>query len=172
MIGSSGQTIAANTFQNDSLYNLIISNSSAEGVILAGALDIYGSLTYSGTGMKLATNDNLTLKSTATNTAWLGDMTGNTITGEAIVDRYINVGTGSGQHPKTWEFLAAPTNGATVKERWMENGSSARGYGIWLTAPGGTAAGFDATSYSASIKSYNPSTDAWDGVSNSGQPDS
>ena len=48
----------------------------------------------------------------------------------------------------------------------MENGNNAPGYGIWLTGPGGTAAGFDASSYSASIKSYNSSNNSWVGVSN------
>ena len=49
MTGSLSQDIAANTFVNNAVNNLIISNSSAAGVVLAGALDVYGSLTYSDT---------------------------------------------------------------------------------------------------------------------------
>ncbi len=103
MNGNAAQTIAANTFQNNAVNNLVISNTSATGVTLDGALDIYGSLIYSGTGKKLITNDNLTFKSTAANTAWLGDMTGNTITGKATVERYL-------PSRRAWRFLSVPTN--------------------------------------------------------------
>ena len=90
--GNSAQTIPAATFQTNSLNNLIISNTSAAGVTLGGALDIYGSLTYSANGKNLNTNGVLTLKSTALNTAWIGDMTGHTINGDVTVERYINTG--------------------------------------------------------------------------------
>ena len=79
MNGAATQTIPANTFQNNAVNNLIVSNSSVGGITLGGALDVYGSLMYSGAGMTVTTNDVLTLKSTALNTAWIGDMTGNTI---------------------------------------------------------------------------------------------
>ena len=63
-------------FLNNALHDLIISNTDANGVRLGGAVDIYNSLTFSGTGMKLFTRGHLTIKSTATSTAWVGDMTG------------------------------------------------------------------------------------------------
>jgi hypothetical protein len=164
MIGFSGQTIAANTFQDDSLYNLIISNSSAGGVTLGGALDIYGSLTYSDTRMKLITNDVLTLKSTALNTARIGDMTGDTITGKVTVERYIPA-------HKAWQFLSIPTNTTqTIQQSWQEgatspDSNSVPGYGIQLSGPGGTAAGFDLYSGVPSMKIYNSSTNVWTGIS-------
>ena len=114
MNGSIAQTIPANAFQNNALKNLIISNTNAAGVTLGGALDIYGSLTYSGTGKKLTTNDMLTLKSTASNTAWVGDMTGNTITGKVTVERYISA-------RKAWRLLSVPTNTTqTIQQAWQE----------------------------------------------------
>ncbi|KAA9034499.1 hypothetical protein FW778_21930, partial [Ginsengibacter hankyongi] len=53
MNGSAAQTIPAGAFQNNALNNLIISNTNASGVSLGGALDIYNSVTFSGTGKKL-----------------------------------------------------------------------------------------------------------------------
>ena len=145
--------------------DLIISNTSASGVSLGGALDIYNSLTYSDVGMKLTTNDNLTFKSTATNTAWLGDMTGNTITGKATVERYIS-------SRKAWRFLSIPTNTTqTTRQTWQEGATTTGsnpvpGYGIQLSGAGGTAAGFDLYSATPSMKTYNSLTALWVGVPN------
>ena len=163
MTGSSGQTIEANTFLNNALDNLVISNTSPDGVTLGGALDIYGSLTYSGTDMKLVTNDHLTLKSTVLNTARVGNMTGDTIAGEVIVERYI-------PNHKAWQFLAIPTNTTqTVKQSWQEGANNmdsdlVKGYGTQITGPGGTLAGFDIYSSISSMKSYNSATNSWIGI--------
>ena len=164
MRGSSSQIIPANIFQNNAVNNLIVSNTSAGGVTLSGALDVYGSLTYSGTGMKLTTNDALTLKSTATNTAWIGDMTGNTITGKVTVERYISA-------HKAWRFLSIPTNTTqTVKQTWQEgcgaNLSCNANFGIQITGAGGTAAGFDVYTSTPSMKTYNSATNSWVGIAN------
>lgn len=162
--GGSSQIIPANAFKNNALKDLIISNTSVSGVSLGGALDIYNSLTYSNVGMTLSTNDNLTLKSTASNTAWVGDMTGNTITGKVTVERYISA-------LKAWRFLAIPTNTTqTVRQSWQEGATNTvsnpvLGFGIQLTGPGGIAAGFDLYSVSPSMKTYNSVTGAWVGIS-------
>ena len=160
--GTAAQTIPANAFANNSLLNLIINNTSSGGVSLGGALDIYNSLNFAGTGKKLTTSGNLTFKSTATNTAWLGDMTGNTIKGKATVERYL-------PSRRAWRFLSVPTNSTqTIKKAWQEGASPGSnpvpGYGVQLTGPGGTAAGFDAYSAAPSMKAYNSLTNAWVGV--------
>ncbi len=166
MNGTSAQSIPAGTFVSNALHDLIISNTSASGVTLGGALDIYGSLTYSGTGMKLTTNDNLTFKSTAAGTAWLGDMTGNTITGKATVERYVAA-------RKAWRFLSVPTNTAqTVRQTWQEGASSSGsdpvpGFGTQVTSNRSTwaADGFD--SYSAggpSVKKYVAASNTFTGI--------
>ncbi len=165
MNGTAAQSIAANTFKDNSLKRLIISNSNGSGVSLSGALDIYGSLTYTGTGKLFVTNDNLTLKSNASATAWVGDMTGNSITGEVTVERYIT------QH-KAWRLLSVPTHGTqTIKEAWQENstgGSSnpVPGYGTQITSPSTSwaADGFDLKSASPSMKTYDAVSDSWIGV--------
>ncbi len=163
--GTAGQTVPADKFLNNAVNHLIINNSSAAGITLAGPLDIYGSLTYLGTGKKLTTNNYLTLKSNATNTAWVGDMTGNTITGNVTVERY------NSKH-KAWRFLSIPTNTTqTIRESWQEGGTSNTdnpkpGFGVQLTGAGGLPAGFDLYTGSPSMKIYNPETGNWVGVAN------
>lgn len=165
MFGSNAQVTPASPFVNNAVNDLIVSNISASGVSLNGAVDIYNSLTYSDIGMKLTTNDNLTFKSTAANTAWLGDMTGNTITGKATVERYIS-------SRKAWRFLSIPTNTTqTTRQTWQEGATTTGsnpvpGYGIQLTGAGGTAAGFDLYSATPSMKTFNSSTSLWVGVPN------
>ena len=170
MTGSSSQSVVGNTFQNNAVNNLIISNSSAGGVILNGALDIYNALSYTGTSMKLITNDSLTLKSTASNTATIGVMTGNTITGAVTVERYIPAN-------KAWRFLSIPTNTTqTIKETWQE-GAIGTGsnplpnHGTQITSDLSSWAqeGFDLYSANGpSMKMYNPSTHLWDGITGTG----
>jgi hypothetical protein len=165
MIGTSTQTIPANAFQNNALANLVISNTSVGGLVLGGALDIYQSMAFSSSGMSFSTNDFLTMKSTSTNTAWVGDVTGNTITGQATVERYISA-------RKAWRFLSIPTNtGQTIKNTWQEGavgtGSNpVPGYGIQITGSAGTGAGFDLYSAAPSMKTFVPATNTWTGVPN------
>ncbi len=168
MNGSSSQVIAGNTFENNALNHLIISNSSAGAVSLGGTLNLFGSLTYSGTGMQLTTNDALTLKSTVVNTAWLGDMTGNVITGKVTVERYITA-------RKAWRFLSIPTNtNQTIKEAWQEGAMSTgsnpvTGYGTQVTSNRSTwlAEGFDMFSAGGpSMKTYNDASGDWTGIDN------
>ena len=168
--GSALQIIPANAFLNNALKDLIISNSSVAGVRIDGALDVYGSLVYTGTGMTLNTNDYLALKSTATNTAWIGDMTGNTIIGKVSVERYISA-------HKAWQFLSVPTNNSsqTIKEAWQEGATTTgsdpvAGFGTQITGAGGTAAGFDLYSATPSMKTYNSATDTWVGVAGTNIP--
>ncbi|MEO7045052.1 MAG: hypothetical protein ABI091_07060, partial [Ferruginibacter sp.] len=134
MIGSSAQTIPSNTFYDNAVNNLVINNSSVSGVSLGGAVDVYRSLTYSGIGKILHTNDTLTLKSNINGTAWVGDLTGNTVSGKVTVERYIT-------QYKAWRLLSIPTfSTQTIKEAWQENstgGSSnpVPGFGTQITSP-------------------------------------
>lgn len=167
MNGIASQAIPAGTFQNNSIKNLIISNTSTGGVTLAGAMDVYGTLSFTGTGMKLNTNDQLTLKSNASGTATVGVLTGNTINGEVTVERYISA-------KKAWRFLSVPTNTVqTIKQTWQEgatgnNSNPVPGYGIQIT--GGVSSswssnGFDLYSATPSMKIYNASNNTWTGIS-------
>ena len=185
--GTVPQTIAAGTFMNNKIKDLVISNSAGTGITLAGALDVYGSLTYNVSNGKLNTGGFLTLKSTATETAWIGDMTNHTITGDVTVERYIATGT---THAKSWQLLAIPTTGQTIKQSWQEGatatnvssplagspGNPNSGFGTMLTSDVAGAAsqptpGFDAlTTPGPSIKVYNSATDGYNGPANTGIP--
>ena len=174
MNGAAPQSIPENLFVNNSLNNLVIGNNTAAGVILDGVLDIYRSVEFSASGLKLTTNDFLTFKSTATETAWLGNMTGKTIIGSATVERYIP------DHSKAWQFLSVPTTGQTIKQAWQEGSASPNsnpvpGYGTMISANVANATihpdpGFDLFSPSPSIKIYNAVTGLYDGVTSTTNP--
>ena len=87
-------------------------------------------------------------------------MTGNFITGQATVERYIAA-------RKAWYFLSVPTNTPyTMHQLWQENAADAAsdptaGFGIQLTGSGGIPKGFDKYTASPSVKTYNPANDSW-----------
>ena len=184
--GTSLQTIIAGTFQGNAINDLVVTNTA--GVTLGGATDVYRSLTYGISNAKLNTGGFLTLKSTISQTAWIGDMTGHTINGDVTVERYIATGS---THAKSWQLLATPTTGQTIKESWQEGatavtglppypnaGNPNPGFGTMLTSNEPNAQiqpplgpGFDAfTSPGPSIKVYNSATDAYVGPLSTGIP--
>ena len=165
MNGSSAQTIAGSLFANKTIKNLIVSNAGTGLSVSSAANDtlkITGALTFGNSSSTLNTGDNIDLVSDINATANVGVVNpGNTINGKVIAERYIPTGT---NHGKSWQFVAAPTNSQTIKESWMEGGvipATPNGYGSWITGPGGTAGGFDASSATPSMKTYSPSTDSW-----------
>lgn len=175
MKGTAAQTIPANTFVNNSLKNLVISNTNAAtGVSLLGALDIYRSVTFGPSGLILTTGGFLTFKSTATETAWLGNMTGKTITGDATVERYIP------NHTKAWQLLSTPTSGQTIKQSWQEGSGAANsnpvsGFGTQITgdvvnATTHPSPGFDVQTTVASMKTFDSTTKTWVGVTSTANP--
>lgn len=150
-----------------SFYKFVMANSSASGITLNQPVNIFAALKSSGTGRKLNTNDQLTIKSSISRTAYVADMTGNTINGKATVERSVS-------SRKAWRMIAVPTSGTqTIKEAWQEGAVSesdnpTSGYGIQITGtPSDWAAkGFDSQSPSPSMKAYNPTNNSWEGVSN------
>ncbi len=181
--GSAAQNITAGTFMGNAIYDLVISNSA--GVTLGGGVDVYRSLTYNKNGAILNTGGYLTLKSTISETAWVGDMTSHIINGDVTVERYIATGS---VHPKSWQLLAIPTVGPTlstgqnIKNAWQEGASATNvsspapgsagnpkaGYGTMITSAVASAAsqptpGFDAyTSPGPSMKTFNYITNGYD----------
>ena len=168
MNGSSVQTIPANSFLNNNLQNFVVSNN----VMLAGAQNLTGILSFGNSNSTLNTGDNLTLKSTSAGTARVADitngnlLTGNAITGKVTVERYIS--------PKrAWRLLATPialTNAPTINTAWQEgvggNSSSNpnQGYGTHITG-GAAINGFDqGTTNSSSLKVYNNITNTLIGL--------
>ncbi|MEO7523813.1 MAG: T9SS type A sorting domain-containing protein, partial [Ferruginibacter sp.] len=169
MNGTSAQPIPASLFTGNNLQNLVIGNNSIAGVTIGGTLDIYRSLIFSATGLKLATGNFLTFKSTATETAWLGNVTGKTIMGNATVERYIPTGI---NHGKSWQLLAVPVSGTqSVKASWQEGqnptipGPANYGTTISSEKAGATSRGYDfETAAGASMKTYDPVNNVFIGI--------
>ena len=165
MNGTLPQSIAANTFANNNLLNLIVSNK----VTLLGQQNITGALSFGSSNNSLFTGDSLTLKSTDVGTARLADITNggtlsdNVIIGKVTVERYIPA-------RRSWRLLSVPfsaVNMPLINTAWQEGqgGNSASnpcpGYGVQITG-GTTANGFDqGVSSSSSIKIYNNSTNSF-----------
>jgi hypothetical protein len=176
MSGDSLQTIPANVFENNKVLNLEIANSSISGVVLSGKLDIYRSLKFSTAGLKLTTNNFLTLKSTLIETAWVEDLTDKKIEGNVTVERFIPTGI---SHVKSWQLLAVPTFGSqTVNQSWQDSATSANqsryaGYGTMITSslPNALALGFDAyTAPGGTMKTYSSSDSSYIGIASTQIP--
>ena len=174
MNGTDPQEIPVNAFASNNLGHLLVGNNHPSGLTLQGPLNIFGSVKFTSSGLRLNTNNMLAIKSTAARTAWVGNLTGKIIDGNVTVERYIHTGTGAGMHPKSWQLLAVPTFGSqTVNQAWQEgstfpNQNNTPGYGTMMTSnlPGAISLGFDAsTPAGGTVKTYNPGTFAWDGIS-------
>lgn len=137
MNGTSLQSIPANTFSNNSLFNLIVSNN----VTLLGRQNLSGNLSFGSSNNTLSTNGFLILKSAATGTASIGDMTttvadnttvisGNKFDGNVTVERY---------YPpvRSWRLVTSPLSGAgTIFDTWQNGGNYLDGVGTWVSGAG------------------------------------
>ena len=131
---------------------------------IASALDIYGAITLTSATLHLA-GQNLTLKSTVSGTASIGNLTGNTLDGatNVTIERFITSNT-----YRAWRLLSAPTRGQTIHQSWQENqvagSTTLTGFGTQITGPSGT--GFDFISHNYSMLTYNQAGGSWTGVTN------
>jgi hypothetical protein len=163
------QPVTGNVFVSNSVRNFKISNNVTISSLAGEHLAISRTLSFGAvTGKVLNTGDNLVLLSTATSTANIADVTGNSISGKATVERYIHTGELTGMHPKSWQFLATPAKGQSIYDSWQEGGTTPSGYGTIIT---GTGSGFDIATAQPSMKFYDPiigSAGAWTGITNTG----
>ncbi|MBW7839718.1 MAG: DUF2341 domain-containing protein, partial [Chitinophagaceae bacterium] len=171
--GNSGQMINSNMFKDHTVNKLIVSTQNNNSLTVDGTtpdpLIITGKISFGDSKSVLNTGDNITLRSTKAHTASVGIVgSDNVITGQISVERYINIGTGTGEHRKAWHVIAPNTSGQTIKQSWMENGdNSVVNYGINLT--GAAGGGWDDESPAPAIKYYVPSSGqgSWAGAPNS-----
>ncbi len=159
--GTSAQTIPASVFTNNSVPNLTINNEA--GVTLMGPLDVTHILEIEkGT---LYTNDHLTLKSSAANTARLGEVKSSAaqpIVGEVTVERYVPgrrkyrlVASSVTTSPKS--VLNGTETGKSIWGNWQNAGINEAGKGTLITG-GSTTDGFDSQTSNASLFTYNETT--------------
>lgn len=133
---------AAQTFKN-------LTINRTNGVTLGNQM-ISLSDVLTMTAGNLATNGNLTLLSTATNTARVAPITnGSVISGNVTVNRFIP----GGSTKRKWRLLSSPVNvsGSIALSQFIDD--------IFVTAPASTGGGFDASpNNNASIRTYNEAT--------------
>ena len=103
MLGSSNQTIPANTFLNNNIKDLIINNNS--GVTLNGSLEITGYLLPQNGDLNII-ND-VTLISDASQTALIDGSGNGNIIGTVKLQRYLNNALG-------YKYFSSPFNSSTV----------------------------------------------------------
>ena len=177
LAGSSGsaQSIDGSWFVGKNISTLINSNTTgitlaatANDTLLISSALLYGSGTTNST---ITTNNNLTLLSRDSSTARFGEIvtgSGNTITGNVNVERWVRSG-------RKWRLLAWPTTSTqTARQAWMENNSTANGntipgYGVIVTDEKATWStnNFDSRSVSGpSVKYYDPATATFIGIPN------
>ena len=164
--GNTAQSIAGSMFFGKTIQNLTISNTAGLNVsstandtlIITGAL-IFGNVNNA----TLTTGGNITLRSNASGTARVGDVTnagvnsGNTISGDVIVERYIPANA-----TRAWRLLSVPTSGQTIHQAWQENqtagATTPAGYGTQVTSssPTWSADGFDLRSNTNGLLTYVP----------------
>lgn len=145
------------------LMNVLEVKNTGPGVSLNGTVPIAKELKLTRGNLDLGNYD-VTIQSTATQTAAVSTMGASAGisygAGRFVVERYIN--TGSGGHDKSWQLLAVPANGQTIKDSWQEAGAANAGYGTQITNPRGTAAGYDLYTPSTSIKTFVSATSLYD----------
>ncbi len=109
----------------------------------------------------LNTGGYLTLRSSSTGTAMVGNMSDlPTITGNITVERYI-------PGRRAFRLLASPvTTSTTIYQNWQEGGSSNGGYGTHITGSSSGSNGFDQTTTgNPSLFTFDNSTSSWSAVS-------
>jgi hypothetical protein len=126
------------------------------------ASDAAGVVTVAS-GAALASDGNLTIQSNAFGTARVaqGSTSGNYITGNVTVERYVPVYNASfaPSHMKAWRLLSVPTyvnGGRSIRSAWQEGGNNTNGFGVQITGTANDALslGFDARTTSTSMQSY------------------
>ena len=165
MNGTAAQSLSGSWFTGKNIEHLKISGTVLNISAAANdTLNILEKLSFGNTTADLNTNNNITLKSTATRTASVGKLQpGNAITGRFGIERYI-------KYFLKWNFVTAPVSeNITVYNSWQEGGAMAStGFGTQITGGGANPAvnGLDASSASASLKWWTPAIANFTGVGN------
>ena len=139
--------------------------NNTNGVLLNKSLDITGGIKPLSGALNIS-NYNVTLKSSATGTAYFGAKPAafNVLygSGRFTTERFIGV------NQKKWQLLATPMNNEqSIRDSWQEAGINTNGFGTIISATGSWSAnGFDAFSGLAAMKYYLPATDTWQEVAN------
>lgn len=153
--GTSGtQDLSGSWFVGKNVKELIISNNVNVSSVAGDTINILEKLSFGNTTADLNTGNNITLKSTPSRTAAVGQVApGNVISNMVTIERYMPTYRG-------WRFVATPVakglgEAQTIRQSWQENNTVPSRYGTQITGPQGPAAGFDIVSAGASMKWFN-----------------
>jgi autotransporter-associated beta strand protein len=155
-----GGTAGTLNFTNGSRSLNNLSLGASGSATLGTALDINGTVGFTAGGSLNMNAQAVTLKSTATATASVSDLTGSTLSGatNVTVERYIPA-------KRAWRALTSPVNTTTsINANWQEGGigNSTTGFDIWSNS-GGT--GIITGGVGSSLLAYN-SNNTWSGITN------
>ncbi len=171
MIGSSTQTIPSGGLVENTVSNLTINNNS--GVTLGGPTILTRVLTMTlGT---LNTNDQLTFRSNATNTAVISSVNySNAINGKVIVEKFTSA-------KRSYRLISpSVTTTTTIKDNWQEgvnntdttnfnvnNRNPNPGYGTHIAGDKNGNNGFDATQTgNPSLFTFSNANGTWSAINN------
>ncbi|MDQ6902857.1 MAG: hypothetical protein M3139_07590, partial [Bacteroidota bacterium] len=165
--GTIPQTFAGLTYNN-----LLLANNTKSTI---GSCTIIDSIKIANaTTLSIAANDVITLHSGPAKTARVGIMDGNinyNVTGKFVIERYIPA-------KKAWRFLSVASNSIqSVKSAWQEGATTstanpAQGFGTQITTDRASwlPDGFDVRSVSPSLKTYDPITNKFIGITSTNDP--
>ncbi len=118
---------------------------------------------YTSVAGMLNSNGNLVLASSASGTAAVAQGSGNYITGNVTVQRYIPA-------HRAWRFITAPlSNTGSIYANWQNGGIETDSTGVLMFSPGGTGGGGNGLTPGGdnpSIQAYNPLANNWVGLTN------
>jgi hypothetical protein len=148
----------------------VVQVSKTAGTVLVNRDFFIDSALLPTSGVMALGNYDVTLRSTAARTSYVGIVGSNTgftyNTGRFIVQRYIS-------QTRKWQLLGVATNGTqSIRDAWQDGGSSTSsptGYGVQITGPV-VADGIDTFSYAASMKYQDGATQNFIPVSNTYNP--
>lgn len=150
-------TVAQYLAGNNTLAKFTIDNTN--GVGLGGTTNVTNSLTL--TNGVLTTGGYLTLKSNASGTAIVNQVTGGSVSGNVTVERYIPA-------RRAYRLLSSSvTTSTSINANWQEGGSSNSGWGTHITGSTSGANGFDQTQTgNSSLYTHDNNNGTWSSVSN------
>lgn len=153
MVGSGAQYLAG----SNNIAKLTIENSN--GLEIGGTMDITNSLTL--TSGVLTTGGYVTLKSNSSGTAIVNQVTGGSVSGSVVVERYIPA-------RRAYRLLSSPvTTTTSINANWQEGGTNTTGFGTHITGSSAGSNGFDQSQTgNNSFYTHNNSAGTWSAVVN------
>ncbi|MEO6732367.1 MAG: T9SS type A sorting domain-containing protein [Ferruginibacter sp.] len=170
MLQPGAQTLSADNFTGKNISTLLINNTgggSTNILSTGGTLRVLSALLFQNSLAGFNTNGMLTLASTDTATARIGEVApGNVITGNVIVERYF-------RPTRSWRLITSPlSNTGNIFNSWQAGAPSTYvpGKGMFVTGVNATGSSGNGLDYSGfnnySMKTFDPYANSYNNVVN------